>query len=640
MIDDKDAIDALNKTNKKGEETGGKLSKMAGAGLKAGAAIGAGAAAGGAALFGMATKAAGTTDRIDKMSQKIGISREGFQEWEFIMSQSGMSIEKMQVGMKTLVNRMDEASTGTGKGADAFKALGLSAVDSQGNLKSQEQMFEETVAALQGMEDGTEKAALANELLGKAGIEMMPLLNGAAGSVDEMKAKAHELGLVLSDEAVDSGVVFTDTMDQAQRMLGSVVSQIGVGVMPMFQTFMEWIMENMPAIQEIFGAVFGAIEWVVNTVVDVFTAYLLPIIQTIVAWVKENWPAIQETIGGVFETIKTIWEETLKPAFEAILGLVKTVWDLFLLAWPLIQKAVQVAFDAIKLAWNEVLKPAIDKIIEIVNKLKAKFDEHMPTIEKVFTAMSDTIEWAWTQIIKPAIEAIGDILEWLFNAFYEYIWPLVSLVIDWFAEMTDGMSEKIEWVRDKIDAAIQGIKGFFDGIKEMKDNVVGWFTEIKDSITEKIEAARDAIDNAIQKIKDFFNFDFTWPKLNMPRFGIDPEGWKIGDLLKGKIPKLSLKWNAEGGIFDSPTIFGTNRGLQGVGEAGPEAIMPLSRLQDMLDWNSDKVLLQEMVNLLKDIKAKNSNVLLDGNKLVGGVYDRIDEMVAFKQRENELAYGG
>jgi hypothetical protein len=264
----------------------------------------------------------------------------------------------------------------------------------------------------------------------------------------------------------------------------------------------------------------------------------------------------------------------------------------------------------------------------------------MPTIEKVFKAMSETIEWAWTQIIKPAIEAIGDILKWLFDAFDEYIWPLVSLVIDWFTEMTDGMSEKIEWVRDKIDAAIQGIKGFFDGIKEMKDNVIGWFTEIKDSITEKIEAARDKIDDAIKRIKEFFNFDFKWPKLSMPRFGIDPEGWKIGDLLKGKIPKLSLKWNAEGGIFDSPTIFNTSRGLQGVGEAGPEAIMPLSKLQTMLDWNSDKVLLQEMVSLLKDIKSKNNVIALDGDKLVGGVYDRIDEMVAFKQRENELAYGG
>ena len=68
--------------------------------------------------------------------------------------------------------------------------------------------------------------------------------------------------------------------------------------------------------------------------------------------------------------------------------------------------------------------------------------------------------------------------------------------------------------------------------------------------------------------------------------------------------------------------------------------MPLSKLQTMLDWNSDKVLLQEMVNLLKDIKSKSNVIALDGDKLVGGVYDRIDELVAFKQRENELAYGG
>ena len=60
----------------------------------------------------------------------------------------------------------------------------------------------------------------------------------------------------------------------------------------------------------------------------------------------------------------------------------------------------------------------------------------------------------------------------------------------------------------------------------------------------------------------------------------------------------------------------------------------------MLDWNSDKAMLSEMVALLKDIKAKSNVIALDGDKLVGGVYDRIDELVAFKQRENELAYGG
>ena len=146
----------------------------------------------------------------------------------------------------------------------------------------------------------------------------------------------------------------------------------------------------------------------------------------------------------------------------------------------------------------------------------------------------------------------------------------------------------MSWIRDQIDAAILKIKGFFDGIKEMKDNVIGWFTEIKDSITEKIEAARDKIDGAIQKIKGFFNFDFTWPKLNMPRFGIDPEGWKIGDLLKGKIPKLSLKWNAEGGIFDSPTIFNTSRGLQGCwrSRTRKQSCHCFKTCRPCLDWNS------------------------------------------------------
>lgn len=640
MIDDEKAIESLNKVNKKGEETGGKLGKIAGLGVKAGVAIGAGAVAGGTALFGLATKSASTTDRIDKLSQKIGISRQGFQEWEFIMSQSGMSIETMQTGMKTMVASMDQAIAGTGRGADAFKALGVSAVDSSGNVKSQEQVFNEAVVALQGMEEGAEKAQLANVLFGRSGSEMMPLLNGAVGSIDAMKTQANELGLVLGDDAVDAGVVFTDTMDQAQRMLGSVVAQIGVGVMPMFQTFMEWVMEHMPEIQAVMKVVFDGIGFFVNMAVEIFRDHMLPIVQLLVGWVKENMPAIKEVIGQVFEGVKTVWETTLKPAFEAIMGVVRTVWDLFKLAWPSIKTALTVAFDAMKLAWNTVLKPTFDFIIDLVNRLKAKFDEQMPKIEKFFTAMSETIEWAWLNLIKPAIEAIGDIVKWLTGVFDDYISPLVSDVIGWFGDMTAGMSEKIEWVRDKIELAIQKITGFFDGIKQAKDDVLGWFGDIKDGISEKISGARDAIGDAIDKIKGFFGFEFKWPKLNMPRFGIAPEGWKIGDLLKGKIPKLSLKWNAEGGIFDEPTIFNTSRGLQGVGEAGPEAIMPLSKLQSMLDWNSDKALLERILGVLEAIEKKPSNIVLDGDKLVGGVYDRIDEMTGFKQREQEMAYGG
>ncbi|WP_159458142.1 MULTISPECIES: hypothetical protein [Listeria] len=62
----------------------------------------------------------------------------------------------------------------------------------------------------------------------------------------------------------------------------------------------------------------------------------------------------------------------------------------------------------------------------------------------------------------------------------------------------------------------------------------------------------------------------------MPSFDISPRGWKVGDLLKGEIPTLDIDWHAQGGIFTQPTIFGASGGrLQGAGEAGTEAALPL-----------------------------------------------------------------
>ena len=81
LIDDKKAIDTLNKTDKKAEGVGGKLLGMGKSAVKGAAILGGATLAGGTALLGMAKKAADTTDRIDKMSQKVGLSRKGFQEW-------------------------------------------------------------------------------------------------------------------------------------------------------------------------------------------------------------------------------------------------------------------------------------------------------------------------------------------------------------------------------------------------------------------------------------------------------------------------------------------------------------------------------------------------------------------------------
>nr|WP_319218038.1 phage tail tape measure protein [uncultured Trichococcus sp.] len=120
----------------------------------------------------------------------------------------------------------------------------------------------------------------------------------------------------------------------------------------------------------------------------------------------------------------------------------------------------------------------------------------------------------------------------------------------------------------------------WDTVKETAGNlwstISNVFGKIGSIISEKMDAAKKAVGNAIDAIKGFFSFDISWPHIPVPSFSVSPSGWKIGDLLKGSIPSLGISWNADGGVFTRPTIFDTASGLQGVGEAGPEAILPLN----------------------------------------------------------------
>ena len=177
------------------------------------------------------------------------------------------------------------------------------------------------------------------------------------------------------------------------------------------------------------------------------------------------------------------------------------------------------------------------------------------------------------------------------------------------AVLVDYIIPALSWVLDKIGTFVSGAIDFFSNfdtnLSNIWNNVVSFATttwenvktavmtpieavqtwlsnawtsvqsaasaaweNIKYAITHPIETARDNISNIIERIKSFFSFSISWPNIPMPHFSITPEGWKIGDLLKGSIPHLGISWYAKGGIFDAASIIG-------VGEAGREAVVPL-----------------------------------------------------------------
>lgn len=345
MVDNEKANESIAKTEKQAEGLGNKLVggvKTAGAW---GLAIGAAAGAAGSALFGVASKAADTTDRIDKMSQKLGMSKQGFQEWDYILGQNGISIDGLSGGMKTLTNMTDDLGKGAKTATDSFGRLGLSYDDLKG--KSQEDIFNLTVQKLMEVEDTTERAALANDLLGRSGAELAPLLNQGADSVEALRERAHELGIVLEDDAVNAGVVFGDTLDDLKRSFGTVVTQVGVEVMPMFQNLMDWVLAHMPEIKEFTSNAFKVIGEAVKIAWDIFANYLLPIFESIFNWVKSNWPIISGIIETAFKVVKSVWDNILEPVLLVLMDVFGEIFDIVEKNFPAIQKTVETVFGAV-----------------------------------------------------------------------------------------------------------------------------------------------------------------------------------------------------------------------------------------------------------------------------------------------------
>lgn len=299
------------------------------------------AVAGGAALAGLATAAisaannvASAGDQIDKESQKLNMSREAYQEWSYVLSQNGADIAQLGSGMESLVNKMKAAGEGSAEVSGMFGELGIS-MDAV-KTATPEEAFELVVQGLQGMTDETRKAQIAQELLGGAGAELMPLLNSTADATDKLKQEAHDLGLVMSDDAVDAAVKYTDSVDKMKRVGTALFQNITSELLPGFTMITDGLV-GLATGQE------DATEKIESGVKD------------IVDKIGEMLPMVLDVIGEVLPLLGTALVEALpmlleslgEIGYELVTGLVGALKE----NWPAIKEA---GLDLLKGLWNGI----------------------------------------------------------------------------------------------------------------------------------------------------------------------------------------------------------------------------------------------------------------------------------------------
>lgn len=192
-------------------------------------------ATGGAILTAMfaATKAtADYADNLNDMSQKVGVSTETLSKWGFAAEQSGSTLEGVGTGLKILAKNMELATAGGKAQTAAFAAAGITTKQLAAAGGDVNKILPLLADSFAKSEDGAGKTAIAMQLLGKSGTELIPMLNAGSAGLDEMGLAAERTGRVVSQDAARAADEFNDRLAELEGSMKGMAGVVGTVLIP------------------------------------------------------------------------------------------------------------------------------------------------------------------------------------------------------------------------------------------------------------------------------------------------------------------------------------------------------------------------------------------------------------------------
>jgi len=353
-----DSAKALGNFGKKTEDLGNKLTPVS--------KVAAGALTG---LVGIAVGAGAAADDINTLSKQTGLSVEEIQKFQMASDTIDVSMDTLTGSLSKLTKNMAGAKDGTGPAAEGFAQLGVSVLDSQGNLRDNEDVFFESIDALGKMTNETERDALAMSLFGKSAQDLNPLILGGADALREMGDAADAKGMILSQEEIDKANEMQDTLDsiKAESMQGlmKMGAELGPVLIPVFEAIggaikgvIDWFSGldegTMATILVILGVVaavapvlivigkvatgISGLMTLVGALGPVFALLTGPVglvvlaiaaVIAIVVLVIKHWDSLKQMASNLGASLKTIFaniKTAVVNAFSGVLNGVKTIW--------------------------------------------------------------------------------------------------------------------------------------------------------------------------------------------------------------------------------------------------------------------------------------------------------------------------
>ena len=560
----KQADDAESKFKKVGKA----LATIGKAMATATAAIGTAAVAAGKKLVDLAGETAEQGDEVDKMSQKLGMSAEAYQKWDYVLGQAGTDITSMTTGMKTLTNKIDDAKNGSEKAQGMFSKLGISMSDLQ--TMSREDIFAATIKGFQGMSDSTERAALANDLFGKSGQNLTPLFNESAESTEALMQAAEDLGFVMSNKAVKASADYKDSLQTLSKTFSGVKNNIVAELLPGLTSITdglallltgsdgakEKIQSGAQEIVDQMKILFPQVGDILMTLIETAGEVAPELIGSLVSGLTSGLPQIVESAGMIALSFLSSLLESLPRISDGAVSVVMTLATSILDNLP---KILDVACQVIVSLANGLssnldrLVPSVlstvvqvcttltdnlplilDAALRLVLALAQGILQSIPQLVSQLPALIDSIlvflSQATPQIISAGIQLLGalvadlpSIISSILRAIPQILSSIFSAFSSGYASMADvgknlviGLWNGIVSLADWLWQSVFGwISGIWNGIKDFfgihsPSKQMGWIGEMlvkgmADSIDENADEAVDAAENMSKGVLSAFD---------------------------------------------------------------------------------------------------------------------------------------
>ena len=186
-----------------------------------------------------AKETADYADEVTTLATQYNLTTDQVQEFMYMEDLADVSMETIAGSLTKLTKNMGAAQEGTGDAAAAFDKLGVSIYDSNGELRSSQEVFMDAIEALGDIENATERDTVSMELFGKGAQDLNPLIALGAEGFKDLAAEAHQSGAVMSGEALDGAVAFSDQLARAKEKGDALKRELGQALAPAFEDVIE-----------------------------------------------------------------------------------------------------------------------------------------------------------------------------------------------------------------------------------------------------------------------------------------------------------------------------------------------------------------------------------------------------------------